>query len=181
MAAYEMIAVGDRMHYSANNAYSHLYEGECGDATRAVMLYGQTADARRFIGPLLDFPRQDTKYHVAGHKLQLLALYYLVTRDAGYLKEKAQVWEKVIALIVDNRKATENGLVPPDRYAGDINKPVYSLSSNSADWRGLRDMAVVFADVGQKERAAQLVAEAKTHKEAILAGLAKSEHKENKP
>src|SRR4029079_19782859 len=113
------------------------YEGECGDATRAVMLYGQTADARRFIGPLLDFPRQDTKYHVAGHKLQLLAQYYLVTRDKEYLKETAQVWEKVIALIVDGRKTTENGLGPPARAAGAINKPVYSLSSNSADWRGL--------------------------------------------
>jgi hypothetical protein len=33
-----LIADGDRMHYSAGNAYDHLYEAECGDATRAVLL-----------------------------------------------------------------------------------------------------------------------------------------------
>ncbi|HEY1381411.1 MAG TPA: hypothetical protein VGF55_31710 [Gemmataceae bacterium] len=176
-----MIAVGDRMHYSANNAYSHLYEGECGDATRAMMLFGQTADARRFIGPLLDFPRQDTRFHVGGHKLQMLAHYYLVTRDKEYMREKEPVWSKVIDLIVENRKKTGNGLVPPDRYAGDINRPVFSLSSNAACWRGLRDMAVVLRDLGQTERADQLVAIAKEHKAAILAAVAKSERKEVTP
>jgi hypothetical protein len=177
----EMIAVGDRMHYSAGNAYDHLYEGECGDATRALMLFGQTADARRFIGPLLDFPRQDTRFHVAGHKLQLLAHYYLVTRDAAYLKEKEPVWTKVIDLIVDNRKTTRNGLVPPDRYAGDINRPVFSLSSNAACWRGLRDMAVVLRDLRQTERADNLAAITKEYKAAILAAVAKSERHETQP
>jgi hypothetical protein len=176
----EMLAVGDRMNYSAGNAYDHLYEGECGDATRALMLYGQVADARRFIGPLLDFPRQDTKYHVAGHKLQLLAHYYLVTRDKEYMKEKEAVWNKVIDLVINNR-STENGLLPPDRYAGDINKPVLSLSSNSACWRGLRDMAVVLHDLGEHERAAKLEAECKEYKAAILAAVAKSERHETNP
>src|SRR5439155_5866218 len=81
-----LLAVGDRMHYSAGNAYDHLYEAECGDATRALMLYGQTKDAARMVGPLLDFNRQATRYHVAGHKLQLLAHYYRVTRDAEYVR-----------------------------------------------------------------------------------------------
>jgi hypothetical protein len=180
VVANEMIAVGDRMNYSAGNAYDHLYEGECGDATRALMLFGQTADARRFVGPLLDFPRQDTKYHVAGHKLQLLAHYYLVARDKGYLVEKAPVWNKVIDLILHNRQKS-NGLVPPDRYAGDINKPVYSLSSNAACWRGLRDMAVVLHDLGEHERAKQLEAECKDYKAAILAAVAKSERHETTP
>jgi hypothetical protein len=180
VVANEMIAVGDRMHYSAGNAYDHLYEGECGDATRAMMLFGQVADARRFIGPLLDFPRQDTRFHVAGHKLQLLAHYYLVTRDKEYMKEKAPVWNKVIDLIVNNRQKS-NGLVLPDRYAGDINKPVLSLSSNSACWRGLRDMAIVLHDLGEHEKAAKLEAECKEYKVAILAAVAKSEQHETSP
>ncbi len=176
----EMIAVGDRMHYSAGNAYDHLYEAECGDATRALLLYGQTTDTRRFIGPLLDFNREATRFHVAGHKLQLLAHYYLVTRDAAYLREKAAVWSKVIDFIVASRK-TENGLLPPDRYAGDINKSIFSVSSNSACWRGLRDMAVVLADLGETERAAKLAAEANQFKAAILAAVAKSERHETNP
>src|SRR5947209_2135104 len=180
VVANEMIAVGDRMHYSSNNSYSHLYEGECGDATRAVMLFGQTADARRFVGPLLDFPRQDTRFHVAGHKLQLLAHYYLVTRDKEYMHEKAAVWNKIIDLIVNNRQKS-NGLVLPDRYAGDINRPVFSLSSNSACWRGLRDMAVVLHDLCDHEKAAKLEAECKEYKAAILDAVAKSERHETQP
>jgi hypothetical protein len=175
-----MTAVGDRMHYSAGNAYDHLYEAECGDATRALMLMGQTADARRFVGPLLTFNRQVTRFHVAGHKLQLLAHYYLVTRDAAYMKEKEAVWSPVIDFIINSRK-TQNGLLPKDRYAGDIDKGVYSLSSNAACWRGLRDMAVVLADLGQGERAAKLTNEVKEYKSAILDAVAKSERKETKP
>src|SRR5205823_1804303 len=59
-----LIAVGDRMHYSAGNAYDHLYEAECGDAVRSLLLFGHTADARKMLGPLLDFNRQVTRFHV---------------------------------------------------------------------------------------------------------------------
>src|SRR5262249_39610914 len=81
-----LIADGDLMNYSAGNAYDHLYEAECGDATRALLLYGFTREARQMVGPLLRFNRQATRFHVAGHKLQLLAHYYWVTRDAAYLR-----------------------------------------------------------------------------------------------
>ena len=146
-----LIAVGDRMNYSAGNAYDHLYEGECGDAVRSLMLFGHTADARRMVGPLLDFNRQATRFHVAGHKLQLLAHYYWVTRDAEYLREKRAVWEPVVDFIRTSRK-TDNGLLPKDNYAGDINSRSISLNSNANCWRGLRDMAAVLADLGEKDR-----------------------------
>jgi hypothetical protein len=174
-----LIAVGDRMNYSAGNAYDHLYEGECGDATRALMLFGRTADARGMVGPLLDFNRQATRFHVAGHKLQLLAHYYWVTRDAEYLRAKEPVWGPVVEFIITSRK-TANGLLPPDNYAGDIQTQVYSLNSNANCWRGLRDMAAVLADMGQPDRADRLVREAKDFRTAILDAVAKSEHREAK-
>lgn len=175
-----LVAVGDRMHYSAGNRYDHLYEAECGDTVRALMLFGHTADARRMVGPLLDFNREVTRYHVAGHKLQLLAHYYWVTRDAAYLKEKEPVWAPVIDFIVNSRK-TPNGLLPPDRYAGDIDKQVYSLSSNSNCWRGLRDMTAVLADMGERDRAAKLAEEAKAYRAALLEAVAKSERRDATP
>jgi hypothetical protein len=175
-----MVAVGDRMHYSAGNRYDHLYEAECGDTVRALMHFGHTTDARRMVGPLLDFNRQVTRYHVAGHKLQLLAHYYWVTRDAAYLREKELVWAPVIDFIVNSRK-TANGLLPPDRYAGDIDKQVYSLSSNSNCWRGLRDMAAVLADMGERDRAAKLAEEAKAYRAALLEAVAKSERRDVTP
>ena len=83
----------DALH--AGNAYDHLYEAECGDAVRSLLLFGHVADARQMVGPLLDFNRQATRFHVAGHKLQLLAHYYWVTRDKDYLARPAK-WEPVV-------------------------------------------------------------------------------------
>jgi hypothetical protein len=171
-----LVASGDRMNYSAGNAYDHLYEGECGDAVRSLMLFGHAADARKMVGPLMDFNRQATRFHVAGHKLQLLAHYYWVTRDKQYLRENRARWEPVIAFIRESAKA-ENGLLPKDRYAGDIAEQVYSLNSNAACWRGLRDMAAVLDDLGEKDRAAELRTEAAEFRKVILDAVVKSEDK----
>jgi hypothetical protein len=168
------IAVGDRMHYSAGNAYDHLYEAECGDAVRSLLLFGQTADARKMLGPLLDFNRQATRFHVAGHKLQLLTHYYWVTRDKDGLNALRPKWEPVVAFVRESRK-TDNGLLPKDRYAGDINEQVYSLNSNAACWRGLRDMAAVLEDLGEKDRAAELRKEAGEFRKVILDAVTRSQ------
>lgn len=179
VAGQYLIAVGNRMHYSAGNAYDHLYEAECGDAVRALMLIGQKDDARKMIGPLLDFNRQATRFHVAGHKLQLLTHYYWVTRDKDGLKELRPKWEPVVQFIRESRK-TENGLLPKDRYAGDINEQVYSLNSNAACWKGLRDMAAVLEDVGEKDTAAELRKEAAEFRKVILDAVTKSQDKSAK-
>jgi hypothetical protein len=175
-----LIAVGDRMHYSAGNAYDHLYEAECGDATRALLLYGFSADARRMVGPLLDFNRHETRYHVAGHKLQLLAHYYWVTRDRDYLRAKEAVWRPVVDFIRTSRQK-DHGLLPPDRYAGDIKQEVYALNSNANCWRGLRDMAAVLADLGERDRARELETDAREFRKAILAAVANSERRDVRP
>lgn len=175
-----LIAVGDRMHYSAGNAYDHLYEAECGDAVRALMLFGYAPEARRMVGPLLDFYRKATQYHVAGHKLQLLAHYYWVTRDAEYVRSKEPVWKAVADFIVTSRK-TANGLLPKDNYAGDISQQVYSLNSNASCWRGLRDLAAVLDDIGDKERANDLRREAADFRKVTLDAVAKSESRTVEP
>jgi hypothetical protein len=175
-----LVAVGDRMHYSAGNAYDHLYEAECGDATRAMMLFGFGDESRRMVLPMLEFNRQATRYHVAGHKLQLLAHYYWVTRDAESLRAWEPIWGPVISFVTSSR-GKENGLLPPDRYAGDIDQNVYSLNSNANCWRGLRDMAAVLADLGRREEAEALAREAGAYREAILDAVAKSERLDTKP
>jgi hypothetical protein len=175
-----LIAVGERMHYSAGNAYDHLYEAECGDAVRSLLLYGFTREARGMVGPLLDFQRQATRFHVAGHKLQLLAYYYWLTRDAKAVRTLAPTWKPVVDLILSNRQKS-NGLLPPDRYAGDIKQEVISLSSNANCWRGLRDMAAVLADLGEGSESRRLAQQARDFRTAILQAVAKSERRDSRP
>lgn len=175
-----LIAVGDRMHYSAGNAYDHLYESECGDAVRSLLLYGFTQEGRGMVGPLLDFQRRDTRFHVAGHKLQLLADYYWLTRDAAPVRALEKAWKPVVDLIRNERRKS-NGLLPPDRYAGDIKQEVISLSSNANCWRGLRDMAAVLSDLGEKGESLRIAQEAKDFRTAILEAVAKSERRDRRP
>jgi hypothetical protein len=175
-----LIADGDRMNYSAGNAYDHLYEAECGDAVRSLLLYGFTDDARRMVKPLLDFNRQATRFHVAGHKLQLLAHYFWVTRDAESVRAWEPTWGPVIEFLVNSRQ-TENGLLPPDRYAGDIAQEVYALNSNANAWRGLRDMAQVLAELGEGERSQRLLREADSFRAAIMKAVAASEDHNAEP
>ncbi len=175
-----LIADGDRMNYSVGNVYDHLYEAECGDATRSLLLFGFADEARGMVGPLLDFNRQATRFHVAGHKLQLLSHDYWVMRDAEYLRAKEPTWAPVVDLILRSRQA-ENGLLPPDRYAGDIDQNVYALNSNANCWRGLRDMAAVLADMGQHGRSEALAREARSFREAILKAVAQSERRDVEP
>lgn len=175
-----LLAVGDRMNYSAGNAYDKLYEGECGDVVRALLMFGQTDDARRMIVPLLQFDRQATRFHVAGHKLQLLARYYWITRDVQLVRETRPIWEQAVRLILDSR-STENGLLPKDNYAGDINEKVLSLNSNANCWRGLRDMAVVMDEIGEKADAEHWHREAAAFRGYILAAVEKSERRDTDP
>lgn len=174
-----LIADGDRMNYSAGNAYDHLYESECGDAVRSLLLFGYEAEAKRMVGPLLDFDRRETRFHVAGHKLQLLADYYWRTRDTDFLREKEPAWKSAAALVVSSRQG--NGLLPADNYAGDVKQQVISLSSNASSWRGLRDLSAVLADVGESEAASGYAGEATEFRAAILAAVEKSERRDTNP
>jgi len=175
-----MIAVGDRPHYSAQNAYAKLYEGECGDTLRAFMLYGHLDIASAMLRPMLEFDRHDTRFHVAGQKLQLLAYFYWITRDAGTVRAYEPLWRPAVELILSSREP-DSGLLPKDRYAGDIHENVYSLNSNANCWRGLRDIAAVLTDMGETEEAKRLQQAADDYRNKILSAVTRSERLDAKP
>src|SRR4029079_15729900 len=175
-----MIAVGDRPNYSTGNAYGHLYEGECGDTLRSLLLFGQPDLLPGMLKTMLEFNRKDTRFHVAGQKLQLLAYIYWLTRDADMVRYLEPQWRPSVELILTNRESG-SGLLPKDRYAGDIATQVYSLNSNANCWRGLRDLSAVLEDMGSKDEAKKLRDEAASYRTAILKAVDRSEHRETKP
>jgi hypothetical protein len=175
-----MIAVGDRPHYSAGNAYDHLYEGECGDTLRSLLLYGHFDVGPGMLKSMLEFNRKDTQFHVAGQKLQLLAFFYWLTRDVATIRALEPLWRQSVDLILKNREK-ESGLLPKDRYAGDIATKVYSSNSNANCWRGLHDLAAVLEEIGSKDEAKRLRDEAANYRKAILRAVDRSEHRDTKP
>jgi hypothetical protein len=134
------------MNYSYGDAYERLYQAECGDAVRALALFGHDDDVARMIPPLLDYTRDKLRFHNAGFKLQMLSHYYWLTHDPALIKALQPKWTIEVNRILEGREK-ESGLFPREQYCGDIFKDVYSLHSNGAGWRGLRDFAAVLADL----------------------------------
>lgn len=175
-----IIAAGDKLNYSAGNAYASLYEAECGDTLRSLMLFGHHGAAPAMLKLLLEFNREATRFHVAGHKLQLLAHYYWLTRDAHTIRAYAPFWRPSVELILASREPS-NGLLPKDNYAGDISTTVYSLNSNANCWRGLRDVAAMLDEMGDKEEGRRLQTLAVEYRKRILEAVVGSERLDAKP
>ena len=147
LAGLHMVMKSNSMNYSHGNAYERLYQAECGDAIRALALYGHADTAAKAIPSLLHYTRDALKYHNAGFKLQMLAHYYWLTQDTNFLLSVRPQWTDEINKIVGGREK-ESGLFPREQYCGDISTPVYSLHSAGAAWRGLRDFATILSEEG---------------------------------
>src|SRR5262249_31731303 len=142
-----MLMSGDRMLYSAGNQYEALYESEGSDAVLALMAWGYEDEAKRLFVPLLNFVRKGLEYQQAGTKVHDVVRCWWQTRDIDWVKGTRSRWEKELGRLLDNRTGP-NGLLPKERYCGDIATPVHSLSAESKAWRALRDLPPVLRAIG---------------------------------
>lgn len=175
-----MCMKGDAVCYGGGNGYERQFLAECEDTTRSLMVWGFVEDAKRMTVPLLHYVQPGLKYHEAGHKLQLLSHVYWMTRDSEFVRAHRDRWYKEAKLILDDREA-DTGLLPRDDYAGDIAKPVYSLNSGSNAWRGLRDIAAVIDETGDKQEARTMHTAAAALRRSIVSAVEKSEDRTTTP
>ena len=180
MIGNDLLTKGDVLGYSAGNGYERQFEAECGDAVRALAMFGRPEDARRTLVPLLNHLHEKLDFHNAGFKLQLLAHYYSLTRDAEFIRAQRTHWERVLGNILKNRDEG-NGLLPREAYCGDIATQVHSLNANANCWRGLREWAWVLDELGDTAQAAQVRDTAAAFRQAILAAVEKSERRDVQP
>src|SRR5262249_45352472 len=175
-----MLLNGDRMLYSAGNQYEALYEAEGSDAALAMLSWGYEDDAKRMFVPLLDFLRKGLEHHQAGLKLHDVARCWWQTQDAGWLKATRPRWEKELNRLLDNRDGTD-GLLPKERYCGDIATPVYSLSVESKAWRALRDLPPVLRALGEEALAARVARAEAEVRPKVLDAVHRSLRRETAP
>jgi hypothetical protein len=169
-----ILLTGDEIRYSHGNQYAKLYIGEGTDALRTFLLYGHEADAAKMVTPLYVYTRKGLEFHQAAFKLQMLAHYWRITRDTQFLKDKRALWEKELNVILNGREK-ETGMLPREKYAGDIDTMVLSLNSNSNCWRALRDWSIVLDEgLGETERGHKLAQTAAEYRKIILDLIAKS-------
>lgn len=172
---------GNDLNYSASNLYETMYEAECGDAFRALIMWGLKAESDKMMIPLLNYgTNPGLRFHDASFKLQLLAHYYWLTHDSQFMRELKPNWSRNIQILSEEReKAT--GLLPKEAYCGDEKQKVYSLNSNANAWCGLHDFAAVLKQIGELEESARIKKIADTMYRDILAAVEKSEFKNVKP
>lgn len=152
-----MLLNGDRMLYSAGNQYEAIYEAEGSDAVLAMMSWGYEQEAKTMFVPLLDFLRKGLEHHQAGLKLNNVVRCWWQTRDTQWITDMRPRWERELNRLLDHR-TEPNGLLPKERYCGDISTPVHSLSVESKAWRALRDLPPVLRAVGDEELAKRVSA-----------------------
>src|SRR4051812_6555732 len=169
----QMIYAGEQLNYSAGNQYARKYAHESGEAMRSLMLWGHEKDAADSIPPIFTYRRANIGFHDAAYKLEGLAHYYFVTRDAAMVRKTRDLWQREIDMIVKSRDAA-TGLLPREKYCSDIETPVVSVVANANCWRGLRDMALVLADIGDTEQAENLGKVAAQYRKIILAAVDKA-------
>jgi hypothetical protein len=175
-----MLRNGDRMLYSAGNQYEALYEAEGSDAVLAMMAWSYEDDAKRMFVPLLDFLRKGLEHHQAGLKLHDVARCWWQTRDAEWLKAMRPRWEKELNRLLDGRTGPD-GLLPKERYCGDIATPVYSLSVESKAWRALRDLPPVLRALGDEALAGRVARAEADVKPKVLDAVHRSLRRETTP
>lgn len=150
-----MLRSDDRMLYSAGNQYEALYEAEGSDAALAMMNWGYEEEAKRMFVPLLDFLRKGLEHHQAGLKLHDVVRCWWQTRDKDWLTAMRPRWETELNRLLNNRTGPD-GLLPKERYCGDIATPVHSLSVESKAWRALRDLPPMLRAIGDEGLAARV-------------------------
>jgi hypothetical protein len=172
---------GDHMNYSAGNAYETIYEAECGDAVRALMLWGMPDEAREMFPPLLEYAvNPGLRFHDAAFKLQMLAHAYWLTHDVAFVRNQKSRWWPALALL-ERERDLATGLLPREAYCGDEGQKVHSLNSNANAWRGLRDMAMVLKQIGESAEAKTAGEAAHLLREALFRAVNKSERRDVVP
>jgi hypothetical protein len=175
-----MLLSGDRILYSAGNQYEQLYQAEGSDAALAMMAWGYQDEAQRMFVPLLDFTRPGLEYHQAGFKLHDVVRYWWQTRDTSWTSAMRPRWEKELNRILDNRTGPA-GLLPKERYCGDIATPVHSLGVEAKAWRALHDLPPMLRAIGDEALAARVARVAAEHKPKLLDAVSRSVRREATP
>ena len=175
-----MLLDRDRILYSAGNQYEQLYCAEGSDAALAMMSWGYEPEAARMLGPLLAFTRKGLEHHQAGLKLNDVIRYWWQTRDAEFVRAARPRWEAEARRLMDGRSGAA-GLLPKERYCGDITTPVHALSVQAEGWRALHDLAPVLRGIGDTAAADGVRTAADEFKPRLTDAVEKSVRRETTP
>jgi len=165
-----------RWRYSLGSVVYHdsFYQPESSDAVEVLGEYGHPEAHRDGLADLLTMTKGPGYYEnwERGEKLCHGAQYYYLTRDAAFIEEHTDAY---VALCEEFRRQMAEdpyGLLLKQRQCGDIPEVAHYIFHQTVGWRGLRDMAEVWRQIGRKDLYEQYRPLAEQLKEAIDKGMA---------
>ncbi len=138
--------------YSIGNLYETEFNAESSDSIEALALFGHGENYKAGIQKMIDGPNEAN--WEKGTRLKHVARYYHLTGDSSLAVANHAVLLAYAEDLAQQTMADVNGLLRPELGGTDISDPdqrFYSLHFQVDCWRGLRDMAVVWGQMGYPE------------------------------
>lgn len=142
--------------YSLGNAYEQFFQPEGSDAIQSLGEFGYPTEHRSGLLSLLEMTKGPTSYQnwEWGEKMAHAAQYYRMTGDVTLIEESRAAHRSFVDDLAGQQATDPNGLLRPQAYSGDIPDQIYGIHHIGPVWRGLRDIALVWAELGHAGDAA---------------------------
>ncbi len=143
-------SIGDEVPYGMFNWYEGNGYPESMETLSPFIEYGYFSDARRFIQPIVDYPITDKGVGLQAciSQLKLATYYYELSGDSDFIRRNQARLIKIADFLLAHRNP-KSGLIL-DGYMFDLpNLRVVNLNTNSNGWRAIRDLGLVFDDIGE--------------------------------
>lgn len=177
---------GDRFDiHDGSGFYEQIYGYSAALFCHALDLYGDHADARRYLESMFTMVRpeglffENYGYPDEGALLFASAEHYRLTGDSAWLRSVSPVMIKMCNWIIENRKTSMNdpaitrGLIRFTPYA-DYKEKTYDYYGDAYGCIGLESAAGVFSEIGMEEESGRIAAEASRYRQDILASMDRS-------
>jgi len=148
-----------RWRYSVGNAVydNDFYQPESSDAMMVLTTYGYTEEARKGLAELMQWDK-GPRFYLNWEKAEKLvhgAEYWHYTRDDAFVREHAETYRTFMRDFQQQMANDPRGLLTPQRFSGDIPEAEYNTFHLAHAWRGMRDMARIFARLDYAQDAAE--------------------------
>ncbi len=146
-----------RWRYSLGSVVYHgsFYQPESSDAMTVLAYFGHLDAARDGLSALVGMAKgKGPEYYTnweRGEKLSHGALHYHLTKDAAFIGKHTPTYVSYCEDFRRQIEADPHGLLRKERHCGDIPKRAYCTFHQAVCWRGMRDMAEVWRQIGKED------------------------------
>jgi hypothetical protein len=147
-----------RWRYSLGSAVYHnsFYQPESSDSVQILGMYGYPDAFREGLQSLLTMTKGQGQYvnWEIAEKLSHGAAYYHFTGDKDFIRRNTPAYVEYIRQLAAQNAKDPHGLLEPQRMCGDQDYRAYATFHIMTCWRGIRDLRVIWSDLGDDEAVA---------------------------